>query len=81
MSPMDLVTPRRYRVILVGSCTLALVALGLIVWSLLDPRPVPVIASMSVAQALGTVSFFAYLAVVAADLRRLNRARTSIPPT
>ncbi len=44
-----LTTPR----ILAAACVLALVALALIVWSLLDPRPIPVILAMSLAQGLG----------------------------
>jgi peptidoglycan/LPS O-acetylase OafA/YrhL len=51
------------------SCALALVALALIVWSLLDPRPIPVILAMSLAQALGTISFAAFLWIVVRDLR------------
>jgi peptidoglycan/LPS O-acetylase OafA/YrhL len=51
------------------SCALALLALALIVWSLLDPRPIPVILAMSVAQAIGTLSFAAFLVVVVRDLR------------
>jgi len=56
------------------ACVLALLALGLIVWSLLDPRPVPVIVAMSVAQVVGTLSFGAYLLVVLGDLRARYRA-------
>jgi hypothetical protein len=55
------------------ACVLALAALGLMVWSLLDPRPVPVIVAMSVGQVLGTLSFVAFLAAVASDLRRVLR--------
>lgn len=51
----------------------ALVALGMMAWSVLDPRPIPVIAAMSVAQALGTASFVAYLVVVVRDMRRKRR--------
>ena len=51
------------------ACVLALVALALIVWSLLDPRPIPVIVAMSLGQVLGTMSFVAYLVVVGGDLR------------
>ena len=56
---------------------LALVALALIVWSLLDPTPIPVIVSMSVGQAIGTVSFGMYLFVVFVDQRRAARRRRS----
>jgi hypothetical protein len=52
---------------------LALVALGFIAWSVVDPRPLPVIVAMSVGQGLGTLSFVAYLVVVATDLRRGRR--------
>jgi hypothetical protein len=55
------------------ACMLALGALGLMAWSLLDPRPVPVIIAMSVGQGIGTLSFVAFLVVVAADLRRVLR--------
>jgi len=61
-------SPKLARRVLVTSCVVALVALALIVWSILDPRPVPVVLSMSVAQGLGTLSFLGYLAVVVADL-------------
>jgi hypothetical protein len=59
--------------ILVLSCLLALVALGLIVWSLLDPRPLPVIGAMSVGQVLGTLSFGSFLLVVLRDLHSRYR--------
>jgi peptidoglycan/LPS O-acetylase OafA/YrhL len=58
-----------------GACVLALVALGLMMWSLVDPRPIPVILAMSVAQALGTLSFATFLIVVVLDLRRTERRR------
>ena len=51
------------------ACVLALLALALIVWSLFDRGPVPVIAAMSVGQVFGTMSFAAFLLVVVADLR------------
>ncbi|HEY8074404.1 MAG TPA: hypothetical protein VIF62_09845 [Labilithrix sp.] len=52
------------------ACVLALVALALMMWSLVDPRPIPVILAMSVAQGMGTLSFAAYLFVVVADVRK-----------
>jgi hypothetical protein len=57
--------PRVLRV----ACALALVALGMFVWSLVDPRPIPVILAMSFGQVLGTLSFAAFLVVVVYDLR------------
>ncbi len=59
--------------VLRAACICALVALGLMTWSLFDPRPFPVIAAMSVGQAIGTISFVAYLYVIAKDLRPLRR--------
>jgi hypothetical protein len=55
--------------LMTGACVLALAALALIVWSLFDPRPVPVIAAMSVGQVLGTLSFGAFVLVVLGDVR------------
>jgi peptidoglycan/LPS O-acetylase OafA/YrhL len=52
------------------ACVLALVGLGLIVWSIVDPRPVPVVLAMSAAQGVGTLSFVIYLVVVLAELRQ-----------
>lgn len=64
------------------SCVLALVALALIVWSVFDPRPIPVVLAMSVGQALGTLSFAAFLLVVARDLRAAQRKQDQeiLPP-
>jgi hypothetical protein len=63
---------------MVAASLLALVALSLIVWAVLDPRPVPVIVAMSVGQVLGTLSFCAFLAVVIGDLRARYK-RVSVP--
>ena len=51
------------------ACVLALVGLALMSWSLLDPRPVPVIVAMSVGQGAGTLSFLAFLVVAFSDIR------------
>ena len=53
-----------------ASAFLALVALGLILWSVLSPKPLAVIAAMSVAQGLGTLSFLLYGIAVFRDLKR-----------
>jgi hypothetical protein len=57
------------RHVLSGACVLALLALGLMIWSLFDPRPIPVIVAMSIGQVLGTLSLLAFVYVVAADWR------------
>jgi len=54
---------------------LALAGLALMVWSLLDPRPIPIMAAMSVGQGLGTLSFVIFLVVVVQDAWRANRKR------
>jgi hypothetical protein len=62
--------------VLVVACVVALVALALIGWSMVDPRPIPVILAMSVGQVLGTISFAAFLLVVVRDLRRAQKNQT-----
>jgi len=73
---MKLPPPRRVMTI---ACALALFALALIVWPLLDPRPIPVIVAMSVGQLIGTLSFAAFLVVVAGDLRSRYKAVPADP--
>lgn len=51
------------------ACVCALVGLALMVWSVLDPSPMPVILGLSVGQGVGTLSFLLFLVVVAMDLR------------
>lgn len=60
---------------------LALVALGLIVWSLVDPRPIPVIVAMSAGQALGTLSFGVFAFEVVFDLRKSRVLKDGPPST
>jgi hypothetical protein len=55
--------------ILTFACSFALAAVGLMVWSLFDPRPIPVVVAMSVGQVLGTLSLLAFVYVVVADWR------------
>jgi hypothetical protein len=64
------------------ACVLGLLALPLMVWSLVDPTVWPVLIALSLGQALGTLSFVLYLAVVARDLgvaRRLRRQAEAKP--
>jgi hypothetical protein len=66
------------------SALLTIVGLAFMVWSLLQPTPMPVILAMSVGQAAGTLAFALYGYVIVADLRRDRRARReslrNIPP-
>ena len=64
---------RPFPPILIAACALALVAIGLMIWSLLVPTPLPVMVAMSVAQGLGTLSLLAYLSVIIRELRSAAR--------
>jgi hypothetical protein len=57
------------------SVVLTLLALGLMVWSMVQPTPLPVMLAMTAGQALGTLAFATYGYVVIVDLRRLRRAK------
>ena len=57
------------------SALLTIVGLALMVWSMLQPTPMPVILAMSLGQAAGTLAFGLYGYVVIADLRRDRRLR------
>jgi hypothetical protein len=74
---------RQYAFTLRAACFLALLALALMIWSLLEPTPMPVLVAMSIGQVLGTISLLLFGAVVVADMRRAHLERepaTSIPP-
>ncbi len=54
--------------LLTVAAVLGLVALAMMVWSLFDPRPIVLVAFMSVGQGLGTLSLLLYGSVVLFDL-------------
>lgn len=59
-----------------ASAVLTLIALGMMIWSVLRPTPLPVMLAMSVGQGIGTIAFGIYGWIVLVDLRRLRqRAR------
>jgi hypothetical protein len=63
-----------------ASCYLALGALPLMVWSVIDPTVWPVLMALSAGQAIGTLSFALFLVVVARDLNvraKIRRAARS----
>lgn len=62
-----------------GAAVLTLLGLLLMVWSLLDPSPLPVMLAMSLGQVVGTFAFALYGIAVWKDLRRIRRARTENP--
>jgi hypothetical protein len=57
------VGPRR---LVLAACILSLVALALMIWSVLDPTPLPVMVVMSVGQVFGTLGLVCYVAAVVA---------------
>ncbi|HET7503487.1 MAG TPA: hypothetical protein VFK02_20840 [Kofleriaceae bacterium] len=57
------------------SALLTLVGLALMVWSLLQPTPMPVILAMSVGQVLGILAFALFGVAVLIDQVRKQRAR------
>lgn len=57
------------------SAVLTLIALGLMVWSMLQPTPLPIMLAMTAGQGLGTLAFAMYLFVVVQDLRRGRREK------
>jgi len=63
------------RRLLVGASILTLVALALMVWSVIQPTPLPTILAMSVGQLFGTVAFGMYILAIVVDVRRDARAR------
>ena len=64
-----------------AACIATLASLALMVWSVLDPTPLPVMVSMSVGQGIGTIALLLYLAAVLIYQLRLRRERKgSTPP-
>ena len=76
---------RRDRALWVA-CIFALCGLGLMMWSIAQPTPVPVLVALSIGQLVGTASFALYLIVVGVDLRVRQRLdaedarEPSVPP-
>jgi hypothetical protein len=64
-----------------AACVFALLGLGLMSYSIIDPRAVPVITAMSLGHVFGISAFACYLSAVVLDARRSSRAgaRTQLP--
>jgi small-conductance mechanosensitive channel len=71
--------PARAMRLLRAASMLAIVALGMMMWSLVDPSPAPVLLALSIGQVLGTLSFVTFLAVVGWDVYREWRANKLKP--
>ena len=52
------------------SAVLTLLALALMVWSMMEPTPLPVMLAMTVGQAVGTAALGIYLYVIVYDFRK-----------
>jgi len=61
------------RVLLTLSALLTLLGLALMVWSMIEPTPLPVILAMSVGQVFGILAFAMFGGVVLADQLRKQR--------
>ena len=61
------------------ACWLALAGLAVMSYSIISPRPLPVIFAMSVGQGIGILAFLCYLLAVVLDIRR-HPPRASLPP-
>lgn len=72
---------RSRRATLTVSAILALAGLALILWPLVQPTPLALIAAMSIGQAIGSLSLAGYLFVVAIDLRRSRAFHRDDSPT
>ncbi len=68
------IRPSRVPHLLRVAAGMSLVALALMMWSLVDPTPAPVLIALSLGQVIGTLSFAIYLSIVVWDLRRRRRA-------
>ena len=67
------VISRRTRGILVAAAFMTLIGLALMVWSMVEPTPMPVILAMSVGQVLGIFAFLLFGIVVLVDQLRKQR--------
>ncbi len=70
---------RHTRRLLATACAFALLAVALMIWSLFDPRPIPVVVAMSMGQVLGTLSLLVFVCVIVADWRA-QLAQTKAEP-
>lgn len=65
------------------SAVLTMIGLVLMVWSLAQPTPLPVMIAFTVGQGIGTLAFVLYLAVIVLDIRSrmVDKRGAGAPPT
>ena len=62
------------------SAVLTLFGLAFMVWSMVEPTPLPVMLAMTVGQGLGTTAFAIYLFIVIREIvREVRRGRSRDP--
>lgn len=62
------------------SAVLTLIGLALMVWSMVEPTPLPVMLAMTAGQGIGTLAFGIYVFIVVRELRReFRRGRARDP--
>ena len=54
------------------ACYLAVFALLLMIWSVVDPRALPVVLGMSVGQGIGVLAFLCFLLAMLSDAQRAS---------
>lgn len=72
-------SPRRHKLLKLA-CVLTLTSLALMSWGILHPKPLAVIAAMSIGQGVGILGVLLFGGVVAPDIRAVLRRRGSMPP-
>jgi hypothetical protein len=62
------------------ACILTLIALAMMSYSIVSPRPLPVILAMSVGHAIGVAAFVCYLLAVVLDTARSDQTAKAQTP-
>jgi hypothetical protein len=63
------------------ACLLSLVGLSIMAYSVIWPRPLPVIIAMSVGQLIAVAGLACYVIAVVVDVARHRERRSSAPPS
>ncbi|MBX3127032.1 MAG: hypothetical protein KF718_09960 [Polyangiaceae bacterium] len=61
-----------------AACVVALIGLAVMAFSIVVPKPLPVIAAMSVGQGIGVLAFLLYLSAVLLDVLRTSKAAAQV---
>lgn len=80
MSALDRLLHRSVTQLVRLACLLTLAALGIMVYSVLDPKPLTVILAMSVGHLVGLAGFVCFFLAVVIDAGRVRRL-SALPPS